>query len=96
MAQKLNNFEKPDFYTVLKLDALDCLTIGLVAYKYTKLGKTSENLILSQGMSYIRIPLCYLPQLCHDKMRNLMKTNDLRQFPSPTGSRELNAPHGGL
>ena len=28
-------------------DALDRLTIGLVANKYTKLGKTSENLILS-------------------------------------------------
>ena len=39
---------------------LDCLTIGLVANKYTKLGKTSEKLILSQGLSYIKIPLCYL------------------------------------
>ena len=28
--------------------------------------------------------------------QNLMKINDLRQFPSPTGSRGLNAPHGGL
>ena len=35
-------------------DALDRLTIGLIAKKYTKLGKTSENLILSQGLSYIR------------------------------------------
>ena len=66
MAEKLNNFEKferkknqisalfstqtpPDDWP----DALDCLTIGLVANKYTKLGKTSENLILSQGLSYI-------------------------------------------
>ena len=40
-------------------DALDRLTIGLVANKYTKLGKTSENLILSLGLSYLKIPLCY-------------------------------------
>ena len=70
MAEKLNNFEKferkknqisalfstqtpPDDWP----DALDHLTIGLVANKYTKLGKTSENLILSQGLSYIKIPL---------------------------------------
>ena len=39
-------------------DALDCLTKGLVANKYTKVGKTSENLILSLGLSYIKIPLC--------------------------------------
>ena len=38
-------------------DALDCLTKGLVAYKHTKLGKTNENLILSLGLSYIKIPL---------------------------------------
>ena len=36
--------------------------------KYTKLGKTSENLLLSQGLSYVKIPLCklvkcYLPEL---------------------------------
>jgi hypothetical protein len=71
MAQKLNNFEKfeekknqisalfstqtpPDDWP----DAIDHLTIGLVANKYTKLGKTSENLILSLGLSYIKIPLC--------------------------------------
>ena len=71
MAEKLNNFEKferkknqisalfstqtpPDDWP----DALDYLTIGLVANKYTKLGKTSENLILSLGLSYIKIPLC--------------------------------------
>ena len=72
MAEKLNNFEKferkknqisalfltqtpPDDWP----DALDCLTIGLVANKYTKLGKTSKNVILSQELSYIKIPLCY-------------------------------------
>ena len=71
MAEKLNNFEKferkrnqisalfstqtpPDDWP----DALDHLTIGLVANKYLKLGKTSENLILSLGLSYIKIPLC--------------------------------------
>ena len=71
IAEKLNNFEKferkkskistlfltqrsPDDWP----DALDHLAIGLVANKYTKLGKTSENLILSQGLSYIKIPLC--------------------------------------
>jgi hypothetical protein len=70
MAEKLNNFEKvetkknqmsvlfstqtaPDDWP----DALDHLTIGLVANRYTKLGKISENLILSLGLSYIKIPL---------------------------------------
>ena len=38
-------------------DALDHLAIGLVANKYTKLGKTSEILLLSQGLSYMKIPL---------------------------------------
>ena len=53
MAEKLNKFEKfeKDFSPVLNPDdwpdALDCLTIGLVANKYTKHGKISENLILS-------------------------------------------------
>ena len=54
MAQKLNNFEKFEekknqisalFSTQTPLDdwpdALDCLTIGLVANKYTKLGEPS-------------------------------------------------------
>ena len=36
-------------------DALDHLAIGLVANKYTKLGKTSETLLLSQGLSYMKI-----------------------------------------
>ena len=74
MAEKLNNFEKferkkdqisalfstrtpPDDWP----DAIDHLTIGLVANECTKLGKTSENLILSLGLSYMKIPLCYLP-----------------------------------
>jgi hypothetical protein len=39
-------------------DALDNLAIGLVANRYTKLGKTSEILLLSQGLSHIKIPLC--------------------------------------
>ena len=67
MAEKLNNFEKferkknqtsaqrpPDDW----LNALDHLAIGLVANKYTKLGKTSETLLLSHGLSYMKIPLC--------------------------------------
>ena len=33
-------------------DALDHFVKGLVAYRYTKSGKTSENLLLSQGLSY--------------------------------------------
>ena len=56
MAEKLNKISalfstqtRPDDWP----DALDHLTIGLVANKYTKLGKTSENLILSLGLSYI-------------------------------------------
>ena len=68
-AEKLNNFEKFErkkirFQPCSELktppddwpDALDCLTIGLVANKYTKLGKTSETLLLSQGLSYMKIP----------------------------------------
>ena len=63
MAEKLNNFEKKsDSSPVLNPDdwpdALKCLTIGLVANKYTKLGKTNENLLLSQGLSCIKILLC--------------------------------------
>ena len=69
MAEKLNNFEKYErkkgqisalFSTQTPADdwpdALDRLTIGLVANRYTKLGKTSENLILGQGLSYIKYP----------------------------------------
>jgi hypothetical protein len=39
-------------------DALDHLAIGLVVNKYTKLGKTSEILLVSLGLSYMKIPLC--------------------------------------
>ena len=70
MAEKLSNFEKnckkrdpisalfstqrpPDDWP----DAIDHLTMGLVANECTKLGKKSENLILSLGLSYIKIPL---------------------------------------
>jgi hypothetical protein len=70
MAEKLNNFEKferkknqisalistqrpPDDWP----DALDHLAIGFVANEYTKLGKTSETLLLSRGLSYMKIPL---------------------------------------
>ena len=72
MAKKLNNFEKFErkknrisaLFSTQRLpddwpDVLDHLAIGLVANKYTKLGKTSENLLLSQGLSYIKILLCY-------------------------------------
>ena len=38
-------------------DALDHLAIDLVANKSTKLGKTSETLLLSQGLSYMKITL---------------------------------------
>ena len=70
MAEKLTNFEKfkRKKYQISALfltqrpsddwpDALDHLAIGLVANKYTKLGKTSEILLLSQGLSYMKIPL---------------------------------------
>ena len=69
MAEKSNNYEKferkkirfqpfstqtpPDDWPI----AIDHLTIGLVANKCTKLGKPSENLTLSLGLSYIKIPL---------------------------------------
>jgi hypothetical protein len=36
--------------------------IGLVANKYTKLGKTSENLILSLGLSYLHKNLSVIAQ----------------------------------
>ena len=49
-----------------------------------------------RSLSVLLTSFCYKAQLCKDEMRNLMKTNDLQQFPSPTESHELNAPHGGL
>jgi hypothetical protein len=68
--KKLNNFEKfekkcqisalfltqrpPDDWA----DALDHLPIVLVANKCTKLEKISEILLLSLGVSYMKIPLC--------------------------------------
>ena len=71
MAEKMNNFEnferKKNLISALFStqrppddwpDALDHFPIGLVYNKYTKLGKTSEKLLLSQGLSYIKIPLC--------------------------------------
>jgi hypothetical protein len=39
-------------------DALDHLAIGLVVNKCTKLAKISEILLLSLGLSYMKIPLC--------------------------------------
>ena len=71
MAENLNNFtkfqEKKHQISVLFStqrppddwpDALDHLDIGLVANKHTKIGKNIENLLLSHGLSYIKIPLC--------------------------------------
>ena len=72
MAEKFNNNEKfekrkkkkkkisalfstqtpPDDWA----DAVDC-RFGCYN-KYTKLGKISEKLVLSLGLSYIKIPLC--------------------------------------
>ena len=39
-------------------DAFDLLAIGLVANKCKKLAKISEILLLSLGLSYMKIPLC--------------------------------------
>ena len=39
-------------------DALDILFIGLIANKCTKLEKISEILLLSLGLSCMKIPLC--------------------------------------
>ena len=68
MAEKLNNLKKIQIkkHPILALfstqrppddwpDALDHLAIGLVANKYTKLGK---KIVKPQGLSYIKIPLC--------------------------------------
>ena len=71
IAEKLNNSEKFERKKKSALfltqrpphdwpDALDHLAIGLVANKYTKFGKTSETLLLSQWLFYMKIPLCYL------------------------------------
>ena len=69
MAEKLNNFEKFErkkrnfalFLTQRPSHdwprALDRLAIGLVANKCTKLAKISEILLLSLGLSYMKIPL---------------------------------------
>ena len=43
-------------------DALDHLTIGLVANKCRKLAKISEILLLSLGLSYMKITLCSVAQ----------------------------------
>jgi hypothetical protein len=53
-------------------DALDHLAIDLVANKYTKLEKISEILLLSLGLSYMKIPLCYWNSLglCRDYRLN--------------------------
>ena len=62
MAEKLNNFEKceSDFSLFSTQtppndwpDALDRLTIDLVANKYTKFGKTSENLMVEPVIQLI-------------------------------------------
>ena len=74
MAEKLSNLKKFEKDKKIKIsalfstqtppddwsDALDHLIICLVANKYTKLGKTSESLLHSQGLSYKKIPLWYL------------------------------------
>ena len=65
MAEKLNNFEKFErkknqISALLSTqrpnddwpDALDHLAIGFLANKYTKPGKTRENLWLSHGLSF--------------------------------------------
>ena len=69
IAEKLNNsekFERKSQISALFLtqkppddwsDALDHLAIGLVANKCTKLAKISEILLLSLGLSYMKIPL---------------------------------------
>ena len=68
MAEKLNNFEKFErkknqisalFSTQRPSDALDYIARGLVDNKYTKLGKISRTLLISQGLSNMKIPLCY-------------------------------------
>ena len=86
MAEKLNNLKKNQRkkHQILALfstqgppddwpDAVDHLTIGLVAKKYTKVGKTSENLLLSQGLSFIKIPLCQRKEV-EKKMLNIRNT----------------------
>ena len=49
-------------------DALDHLAIGLVADKYTKLGKTCETLLLSLGLFYHENPtvLCTCTEISMD------------------------------
>ena len=72
MAEKLNNFEKFHRKKPLKFqpcsqprDLLMTLQMPYTtkpqvffANKYTKLGKNSEKLLLSHGLSYVKIPLC--------------------------------------
>ena len=64
MAEELNNFENFEREKKIRFQPRHFLmtaqmALGLVAHKYTKLGKTIENLKLSLGLSYITIPLCY-------------------------------------
>ena len=62
-------------------DAIDPLAIGLVANKYTKLGKASQPFVLSQGLYYTTIPLCYTtPNLLLQPDINATSTNTLSAF----------------
>ena len=58
MSENLKNFENLKEEKVSLV--LNHLAIGLVDNKYTKLGKIVEKLLLIFGLSYIKIPLCYL------------------------------------
>ena len=79
-------------------DALDHLAISFVAQKYTKPGKTSEILLLSLWLSYMKIPLCYstLPQeniyVCTTHLLHIM-TMTLHRPPNNYVDKKLHG-HG--
>ena len=62
MAEELNNFENFEREKKIRFQPRHFLmtaqmALGLVAHKYTKLGKTSKILIFSLGLLYVTIPL---------------------------------------
>ena len=93
MAEKLNNFEKFEkkkikFQPCSQPRDLLLMTgqmpqttqpQNLVDNEYTKLGKTSKNLLLSQGLSYIKIPLCQGPHYTFETMGTIAQLSTNRR-----------------
>ena len=78
------------------LESAKMYSLDVISQKFSNQVSADSLNFCFRSLSVLLTSFCYKAQLCEDEMRNLMKTNDLQQFPSPTESHELNAPHGGL